>query len=105
MIRGVERCGFNFGGVARTFDLNMVPEAISKKLEPMHNTENLSLIATCSKMLINLKLHTINAHSVKWMSASSINETFAPRTCTLACTTINMHPPHMYFTQMQYCLL
>ena len=34
MIRGVAECGFNFGGVARTLDL-MVPEAISKRLEPM----------------------------------------------------------------------
>ena len=33
MIRGVAGCGFNVRGVARTLDL-MVPEAISKKLEP-----------------------------------------------------------------------
>ena len=34
MIMGVERCGL-IGGVARTFDMNMVPEGVSKKLEPM----------------------------------------------------------------------
>ena len=31
---GVAKCGFNWG-VARAFDLNMVPEAVSKKLKPM----------------------------------------------------------------------
>ena len=31
----MERCGFN-RGVARAFDQNMVPEAVSRKLEPMH---------------------------------------------------------------------
>ena len=34
MIMGVVGMGFYFGGVARTLDL-MVPEAISKNLEPM----------------------------------------------------------------------
>ena len=31
----MERRGFNWG-VARSVDLNMVPEATSKKLEPMY---------------------------------------------------------------------
>ena len=35
MMRGVTGCGFNFVGVACTLDL-VVPEAISKKLEPMY---------------------------------------------------------------------
>ena len=42
LYQGVARCGFN-GGVASILDLNMVPEAIAKKLEPMGVSQAWSL--------------------------------------------------------------
>ena len=38
------------GGVARAFHLNMVPEAVSKKLEPMINTLQKLSIAKLTKV-------------------------------------------------------
>ena len=39
------RCGFNWG-VACEVDLNMIPEAISKKLEPMGDDNEFSFTGT-----------------------------------------------------------
>ena len=42
------------GGVARTFDLNMVPEAVNEKLEPMLFSYSFILPSTPVKYVINV---------------------------------------------------
>ena len=66
MIRGVTRCGFNWG-VACTFDLNRVLEVVSKKLEPMTSRDSKGIwihssVFRCNK-LVFIKLISTSAYS------------------------------------------